>query len=78
MNVQNVTPSFTGKYTIPCKGKNQGIYLMPNKLVDFVKENNLSAAFKTDVIEISTHKTKDTPLTEFLNKLGVEFTKKAE
>ena len=51
---------------------------MPNKLVDFVKENNLSAAFKTDVIEISTHKTKDTPLTELLNKLGVEFTKKAE
>ena len=51
MNVQNVTPSFTGKYVIPCKGKNANIYLMPNKLVDFVKENNLSAAFKTDIIE---------------------------
>lgn len=78
MNVQNVTPSFTGKYVIPCKGKNANIYLMPNKLVDFVKENNLSAAFKTDVIEITPHKAKESPLNTLLEKLGVEFSKKAE
>lgn len=79
MNVQNITPTFTGnKYSIPCKGKNQGVYLMPNKLVDFVKENHLSAAFKTDVIEITPHKAKENPLNAFLEKLGVEFSKKAE
>ena len=78
MNVQNVTPSFTGKYVIPCKGKNANIYLMPNKLVDFVKENNLSAAFKTDVIEITPHKAKESSLNTLLEKLGVEFSKKAE
>jgi len=77
MKTQNITPSFTGKYTIPYKGKNEKIYLMPNKVLDFVKENQLSAVFKTDIIEITPHKAKESPLNTLLEKLGIEFSKKA-
>ena len=73
MKTQNITPSFTGNYTIPSKGNNEKVFLMHNKVLDLVKKNKLSAVFKKDSIEISSIKSKDEIVKKSLKDYGIEF-----
>ena len=51
MKIQPVSPSFKGKISVPAKGNNENVYLLYNKVANIVKENQVTAEFKTNSIE---------------------------
>ena len=77
MQVQNITPSFTGNFTIHHTGKNEKVSFMYNKVLDMVKKNQLTANFRSDSIEISSYKSKDAIVKKTLKEYGIEFLEKA-
>ena len=78
MQVQNVSPSFTGKNTIVIsRAKNANKTYLYNDVVDMVNKHKVPATFKTDGIDIEPQSgtQKAGKIEEALKKLGIIFTK---
>ena len=45
MKIQSISPSFTGKISVPANGKNENVYLLYNKVANIVKQNQVTAEF---------------------------------
>lgn len=74
MKIQSISPSFTGKISVPAKGNNENVYLLYNKVANIVKQNQVTAEFKTNSIEISPHEDVRINIKSALKNLGIEFT----
>ncbi len=74
MKIQSISPSFTGKISVPANGNNKNVYLLYNKVANIVKENQVTAEFRTKSIEISPHSSARENIKTALKNLGIEFT----
>lgn len=74
MNIQSIHPSFKGKISIPANGNNKNVNLLYNKVANIVKENQVTAEFKTKSIEISPHSSVRENIKSALKNLGIKFT----
>lgn len=74
MNIQSIQPSFNGKILIPANGNNKNVNLLYNKVANIVKENQVTAEFKTKRIEISPHSSVRENIKSALKNLGIKFT----
>lgn len=73
MKIQSISPSFTGKISVPANGKNENVYLLYNKVANIVKQNQVTAEFRTKSIEIFPHSGVRENIKSALKNLGIEF-----
>lgn len=73
MKIQSIAPSFKGKISIPASGNNKNVDYLYNKVSRIVKDNQVTANFLTDKIEILPHEFAETSIKSNLMDLGIEF-----
>ncbi len=73
MKIQPIAPSFKGKISIPASGNNKNVDYLYNKVSKIVKDNQVTASFLTDRIEIMPHTSAAAPIKSSLADLGIEF-----
>ena len=73
MKIQPIAPSFKGKISISANGNNKNVSYLYNKVSKIVKDNQVTASFHSDKIEITPHTSATSPVKSSLTDLGIEF-----
>ena len=73
MKIQPIAPSFKDKISISANGNNKNVSYLYNKVSKIVKDNQVTASFHSDKIEITPHTSAVAPIKSSLTDLGIEF-----
>ena len=73
MKAPIITPAFTGKIVIPNSGENKKVDYLYNKVSKLVKDNQVTANFRTEQIEILPSSNILDKIKTNLKNLGIEF-----
>lgn len=73
MKAPTITPAFTGKIVIPSNGENKKVDYLYNKVSKLVKDNQVTANFRTEQIEILPSSNILDKIKTNLKSLGIKF-----